>query len=291
MTTFGDLVHQVSSLLHSYTGVIEQATWLTAGCAAGDLSLAVNSSDAISNGISEIDDELVYVTSSDSNVLTIAPFGRGYRGTTAASHSSNARVTFAPMFPRAEVKRALNQCLSAVYPQLYQIKTATLTFSGNVRTYSVPADVDRVLRVTYQATGPSNYWPAIIGWEFEPTSSEATGKAITFLEPPQQGRTVRVVYQANFTQFAADTDTLASVGFPESAVDVLLYGASAKLIRYLDAARLQIASVENNSRAQVVQAGDAGKIANQMYAMYQQRINEERKKLLDLTPPTINFQR
>ena len=36
---------------------------------------------------------------------------------------------------------------------------------------------------------------------------------------------------------------------------------------------------------------EAGRVANQLYAMYQQRLTEERRRLLELTPPSINFTR
>jgi hypothetical protein len=61
------------------------------------------------------------------------------------------------------------------------------------------------------------------------------------------------------------------------------------MVRFLDPARLQIGAVENVSRSAVVQAGDAAKIATQLYAMYQQRLVEERTRLLELDPPSINF--
>lgn len=293
MTTFGDLTMQVKSLLHSFTGVHEPVTWLTAGCTDAATTLTVEDSDAISIGVSEVGEELIYVSASESatNTLTLAPFGRGYRGTTAAAHAINDMVMFNPIFPTVEIKRAINQTLAAVYPQLYQVKETSFTFAGSQSTYELPADCDGVVSVRWEAVGASGYWPLLSGWEFHPHSEEATGKAITVHDVPAQGQTVKVMYRANFTQFAADADTFAGIGFPESAIDVLLYGAAAKLIRFLDVARLQTHSVENISRSQLVGSGDPAKIANQFYAMHAQRLIEERKKLLELEPPQMHFTR
>lgn len=291
MTSFSELTAQIHSLLHSATGVQEQMTWLTTGCTSSDTTLAVQSSDVISQGASEIGDELIYVSVAAANSLTLAPFGRGFRGSTPAAHAVNDAVIFNPYFPRAEIKRAINEVLQQVYPTLYQIKSTTFTFGGSVLTYELPADCERVVKVIWDTIGPSNYWETSYGWRFEPDSQEATGKAITLLDAPLNGQTVKVVYQAKFSALSADADTLESAGFPVSAIDVIQYGVAAKLVRYLDLARLQIGAVENASRAQVVAVADAGKIANQMYAMYQQRLTEERKRLLDLNPPQMYFQR
>lgn len=291
MTTFSDLTNRIHAMLHSSTGVQEQMTWLTSGCTSSATSLSVDDSSKISRGISEIGDELVYVSSASSNTLTLAPFGRGYRDSTAATHSANDAVIFNPTFPRAEIKRAINEALRQVYPSLYQLKTTTFTFGGSVLTYELPADTEAVHKVIWQMIGPSGYWETSYGWRFEPDSEEATGKALTLVDLPQNGQTVKVVYQAKFSDLSADADTLASIGFPDSAEDVLYYAVAAKLIRFMDVSRLQLDNVENQSRAQVVSAGDAGKIANQMYAMYQQRLAEERGRLLRLNPPQLYYTR
>lgn len=291
MTTFGDLVQQAKSLLRSFTGIQEQVTWLTSSCTDSDLTLSVNSSDVVSIGVSEIEEELVFVHVSANNTLSIAPFGRGYNGSTAAAHVANTPVVFDPVFPVVDVKRALNQVLQATYPFLYQIKTTTFTFTGTQATYELPADCKKVLRVNYEAIGPSNAWPAVPRWEFDPRFNKGTGKAITLASAPLAGRTVQVVYQAGFPALKSNADTLASIGFPESAVDVLLYGATAQLVRYVDLSRLQTSHVENISRSELVGTNDAGRIANQLYAIYQVRLEEERKKLLADDEPQMHFTR
>ena len=61
------------------------------------------------------------------------------------------------------------------------------------------------------------------------------------------------------------------------------------MIRFLEPARLQLGSVENISRAQLIQAGDAGRTATQLFALYQQRVAEERRRLLEQYPARPNF--
>ena len=291
MTTLLDLTNRVHSLLHSSTGVQESMTWLTAPATSSALTLSVDDSSAISKGISEVGDELVYVSTTAADSLVLAPFGRGFRGSTAAAQAVNTPVTFNPTFPRVEIKRAINEALKQTYPSLWQIKSTTFTFSGAQLTYELPADCDMVTKVLWQTVGPSQYWETSYGWRFEQDSEETTGKALTLLDMPLQGQTVKVVYQAGFTPLASDSDTLEAAGFPSSAEDVLLYAVAAKLIRFMDVSRMQLDNVENLSRAQVVSPGDAGKVANQMFAMYQQRLTEERSRLLSLNPPQLYFTR
>lgn len=72
---------------------------------------------------------------------------RGLYGTGAATHAQGAVVRNAPRFPRASIKRALNDTLLAVYPDLFAVKTTTITAERAVMTYSLPSDVEEVLDV------------------------------------------------------------------------------------------------------------------------------------------------
>lgn len=293
MTTLNDLIASIHTSLHGYTGTQEQVTWLTSACDDDDTTLSVASSDTVMRGIAEIEDELIYVNSSDSGSLELAPFGRGYRGSTAAAHDENIAVTFDPVFPRAEIRRAIDQCVEGLYPILYQIKTTTITATAIALGYELPADCDGVLAVSAQAPDSIDYDEPISRWRFEPYASDtfATGKALNVFDFVRADAEIKVTYKAKFTAFSAGSDTLASRGLSESYADLILYCVTARMIRFLDPARLQLTAVENISRAQVVQAGDAGKIANQLYTMYQQRLAEERVRLLEINPPSINFTR
>lgn len=295
MSTYLDLVNSVTSALHSYTGIQESCTWLSAQCGTTDLSLQVNSSDAILRGITEVEDELLYVVSGDSGSLQVAPFGRGYRGSVAASHAVNTQVTFDPVWPRVEIKKALASQIDSLYPNLYQIKTVDLTYSATAIGYVLPDDCDRVLNVTYKVPGDyQNWYEPLYDFVLDPhnPASSGTGRVLNLFDVGQPGSTIHVVYQAAFgTPPATGDATLSSLGIPEGYIDLITYGVAQRMMRFLDPSRVQVAAVENATRSQFVQAGDAGKIANQLYAMYQQRVAEERRRLLGITPPSSNFQR
>lgn len=289
MTTLTELVETISSALHSFTGVQEQVTYLTGAAASGDLTLSVAPTDAPARGIVEVDNELIYVLSTDATgaTMTIPPFGRGFRGTTAAAHVINSMVAFDPAFPKAEIIKAVNQIVEGLSPNLFQIKTTDLTYVSTEIGHQLPADCERVLEVKAKhPNDPENLWQPIPRWTFDTTSPLATGNTLNLYHPILAGVDIRVTYQAKFLPVAT---TLADAGVPESYADLLLYGVAARMMRFLDPARVQLHSVENQSRAQAVQAGDAGRSANQMFAMFQTRVAEERRKLLELTPAQSNY--
>lgn len=290
MTTYVELVNEIHDLLHSYCGSQEQVTYLTSGIDSDDLTLPVADASAFSQGLVEIGDELLQTsTATNSTEITVFPFGRGARGTTAAAHSANVMVTFNPLFPRSSIKREVSRCVEQLFPQLYAVDSTTFTFDGAQTTYDLPAGVEQVLKVTWETVGPSLYWQTVGAWEFAQDSE--TGPTLTFHEYVYPGRTVRVEYTKKPAGFSSDSDTFAVAGLQESWRNLIVYCVTSKLIRFLEPARLQTGTVENLSRASVVAAGDAGKIANQLYAMYQQELAYERRKLLDLNPPSIHFTR
>jgi len=292
VTTYADLVNSVHSSLHSYCNQQEDVTWLSSAVSdTTSTTFSINSSDGVHRGIAEIEDELVYVYTSDSGGLQLIPLGRGYRGSTAATHAINSTVTFDPAFPRHEIKKAIQQAVDGLYPTLYQIKKTTFTYVTAQSGYDLPADCDSILEVKWKVPSPLNDWQRLFQWSFDTNSQDSNGNKLSFYDMVLPGATVQVVYRATFGDLAADGDTLTSVGLLDSYSDLLVYAVTSRMLRFLEPARIQTRSVENVSRSQVVQAGDAAKIANQLYAMYQQRLAEERSRLLELSPPQMNFQR
>ena len=284
MTTRSELITSISSALHSYSGVHEQVTSLSGAVSSSALTIPCTSSDGAKRGIAEIDDELVYIDSVSDNDLLLPAFGRGYRNTTAAAHDAGDMVTFDPALPRGEIGRAVDQVVKALFPALFQVKETTLVSQAIDRSYALPSDLENILRVeTKWDQDPADYWHPIVNYEVEKTT---TTPVLNLYEGALPGWDVRVVYSAKFGSLTTD---FATAGIPESFEDLIVYGVTSRMIRFLEPARLQLGSVENVSRANLIQAGDAGRTATQLFAHYTQRVAEERRRLLEQFPARPNF--
>ena len=289
-----DLITEVRNLLRSYVGQHENSTYLTGSVTANGLSLSVNDGSVVNVGVLEVDDELIYVEAGSGGTLVVPPYGRGYNGSVAAAHNSGAQVLVNPFVPRMDIARAINEAAEAVYPALYQVKNFEFAYNPSQGAYDLASDVDRVLEVSWQTSGPTKIWEPVRHWRLETranTTAFPSGRALEVNDYIQSGRTVRVVYAAPFGALSGST-TLQQAGFQESHRDVLTLGAAWRLVQWLEAGRLQLTSAENEaaSRTRTPQAASA--LARQLLALYQQRLDQERRKLLSTTPaPTIRYTR
>ena len=295
MTTYNDMVEEVLINLEGFTLRQDRTTYLTAGIDDNDLSIALASGDNIGKGVLEIDEELIHIDSVDRSdrSAVISPFGRGYRGTTAAAHSADAKVTFAPSFPKISVKRAINDTIRAVYPSVYGVASTTFSFNPSVTTYSLPAEAQTVLAVSYDTIGPSNEWLPIRRWRHDPTSNigeYATGNAISIYEPIVPGRTVNVVYAKTPTPLSNANDVFTTVtGLEERSRDLIVYGAAYRMASFLDPGRLNFTSPEADQNDQTRPFGSGTNTARYLLALYQQRLQEETNRLHDKYPVRVHY--
>jgi hypothetical protein len=294
MTTLGDVVTDIRLKLRSYTGQHERSTYLINPITSSETTLGVADGTVVDQGLIEIDDELIYVESSDAGAANIPPYGRGYMGTTAVAHDADTQVIVDPAFPKKGITDAVNNTLAALYPKLYAVATTELTYAAGVTSYELPAAAERVISASWQVSGSSGYWQPLKRWRVEldaDTSVFASGKAIHIGDGITSGRTIQVVYAKQFGTFADSSTTFASVGLLESMKDVLVYGACVELLQFLEASRQNMDSVQNQERAQYVPVGSASALARQLLGLYERRVDEERVKLRQLHPMSIRFTR
>ena len=295
MTTFNDLTEEILINLEGFTMRQDRTTYLTAAIDNNDLSLALASGDNIGKGILEIDDELLHIDSVDRSdrSAVISPFGRGYRGTTAASHAINTKVTFAPSFPRISVKRAINDTLRAIYPNVYGVASHTFTFNASQNTYQLPVAAETVLAVSWDTIGPSGEWLPIRRWRHDPmaaTADFANGNSITINESIVPGRTVQVVYSKTPTPLSADADVFTTTtGLEETSRDLIVYGASYRMASFLDPGRLTFTSPEADANDQTRPFGSGTSTARYLLALYQQRLQEETNRLNGKYPVRVHY--
>lgn len=297
MATYGQLVDDTLMYLYGFTTAQDQATYLTANMSSNTLTLSVDDATALSRGLVEIDDELLWLdkVNTTATTATVPPYGRGYRGTTAASHTSGTRVTSAPIFPRSLTKKAVNEAVQAIFPMVSAIGDTTFTFNPAITTYALPAGAQSVLSVVWQSIGPSREWIPVRRWRLDsaaPTSAFATGSSISLYDAIVPGRTIKVVYMKPPTSMVNESDVFTTVtGLPESCADVVRLGASMRMIPFLDSPHLSGFSAEADFSANMRPATAASQLTRFLMQQYQIRLQEEANRQDALYPVRAHYTR
>ena len=298
MPTFAQLVDEVRSNLAGYTLRQDRITNLAnvGGINTSDLAIKIGNSENLAKGIIEIDDELIWINSFDKANLTlnaIQGFGRGYGGTTPAPHSQNAMVTMTPTFPRVNVKKAINDTINSFYPKLFGVASTTFTFNAAQVAYPLPAEARDVLYISWQTVGPSKEWLPVNRWRFDRMANEAafnTNKTVNIYEKIMPGRTVQVYYSIIPNDLTNNTDDFATVtGLPETSRDVVVFGASYRLLSYLDTGRINLSSAEADINDNKLPSTAGASASKYVFALYQQRLMEESTKLQDRFPIRVHY--
>jgi len=296
MATLDSMVQEVRSSLAGYTLRQDRITYLDSAINTTDLAIQVGSADNLAKGIIEIDDELIWIDNfvKANNTLNAAPgFGRGYQNTSPAPHSQYSQVVLSPTFPRTMIKQAINDTINSVYPKLWAIYSTTFTFNASQTTYALPDDCQNVIYMSWQTTGSSREWLPINRWRQDLMANTATfnsQKTVNIYENIQPGRTVQVWYAANPSTMDANTDDFADVtGLPDSCRDVITLGAAYRLLSYVDPGRINLTSAEADLADSKVPGSAGANSSRYIYALYNQRLNDESLKLSDKFPIRLHY--
>lgn len=304
-STLSNLIDEVLINLSGYTYQQERSTYLTQAVttltspSSSPTILSVGSTDNIGKGVLEIDEELIWVDSFDrvANTATIAPYGRGYLGTTATTHAVDAKVTVSPIFPRYSVKKAINDTIRAMGTQLFAIKNTTFTYNAAVNTYGFEdLNIDRILRMDWQNVGPSEEWIPLRRWDFDSQPDSSTwgsgGQTVTIGDYVTAGRTVKVTYITQPEVLANSSDVYETVtGLPSSSKDVTVLGASYRLLSFLDPARAGQISPQADETDGKRPYGASASATKQLYALYTTRLREEIMAQQGQYPPRVHYSR
>ena len=300
MPTLNELVDEVKANLQGYALRQDRINYVAnpSGLTTTSTEIIVGSQNNLAKGIIEVDDELMWIDSFDkaNNTLNVIPgFGRGYQGTTASPHAQYAPVTLSPTFPRSSIKKAINDTINSFYPKLWIINSYTFTFNASQVTYPLPDDAEGVLFISWQTTGSSQEWLPVNRWRLDGMANAATfntNNTINIYENVQPGRTIQVWYTATPNTLDANTDDFSDVsGLPDSCSDVVVLGAAYKLLSYLDAGRINLSSAEADLNDSKLPSTAGAAASRYIFALYQQRLNEEALKLADKYPIRIHYTR
>jgi hypothetical protein len=299
------MIDEVAVNLSGYTFQQDRATYLThavtttTSSSASPLVLQLGSTDSVGKGTIEIGEELMWVDSFDrvANTATVAPFGRGYLGTTASTHALDTKVTISPTFPRFNIKRAINDTIRALGANIFAVKTTTFTFNSAVSTYAFnDLNIKSIISVTWQSIGPSKEWIPLRRWDFDSLASTAAfganAQTITLGEAPVSGRTVKVIYATDPSPFTTNSEEYTTVtGLPESTRDVVILGAAYRLLSFLDPARASQVSPQADETDSKRPYGASQTATKQLYALYIQRLDEETKAHQQNYPVKVHYSR
>jgi len=156
--TLKEIIDEVLINLSGYTYQQDRSTYLTTAVttttspSTSPTILSLASTDNVGKGIIEVGEELMWVDSFDriANKATIAPYGRGYLGTTASTAAVDTKVTISPIFPRYVVKKAVNDTLQAIGSQLLAVKRTSFVYNAAVTTYELTGlNIENILTMTW----------------------------------------------------------------------------------------------------------------------------------------------
>lgn len=297
MSTFSEMVDDVLAEVSSYVKNQESITVLLQQIDSDDETFSVDDASAISKGLVEIGDELVYVKSVNqtAGTGTVLPGARGWRGTTAATHAVNTIIRNNPTFPRDQVKRAINDTLRGI--DLMALASYDFEFDGVTYAYPMPTDFENATGVTWNAPDTTDVWPVIrrfrVDRNFRVDGAPNTVRAALVLnEFPMPGRTVRVQYTKFPSAMAAGSDDfVTTTGLPASCEDVIRLGAMWRIVSTVDPGKVTAVTPSADLIDSPVSAGQSTTVARYLYQLFTVRLAEEKAKQQDNYLSIIQYAR
>ena len=237
----------------------------------------------------EIDSELFYIweSSVSSKTLTVE---RGWNGTTATSHATNALITANPRFPRAQILEAINDeisDLSSPVNGLYQMKIVDTDYDGSDVMINLPVFGGIIDLYDVRLRYTSDDYPLIRKVQLIrdlPTSDFPSGFAIKFNQRSRSGD-LRVTFKAPFQPVTTEADNLQTVaGISTSMEDILALGAQIRLMSPREIRRNFIDSQGDTRRSDEVPPGAIGNSITNLLRLRRDRITAEAMKLAKQYP-------
>lgn len=296
MTTFSDLQFEVLLQLEGFANDQAVIAKVQTGITSGDTTIVASGASfsdgsGLSPGVWEIEEELVYVPDYNRSTATASNVVRGWRGTTAASHSAGATIRNAPRYPMIQVKRAINDTVQALFPRVPAIKNYDFTLEMTRTRYQLPADARGVLAVSMKDIYSEYAWVPIRRWMFDPQPGDDLEgfKAINIPEP-LRAATVRVLYTAEGTPMSGASDNFETVtGLPSFAREAVVWGAMWRLYSMVELGRGAFTSADQTMMNRNSDYGKATDIAKYLLAMHQQAVADAESKVQDMYPAQKHY--
>ena len=104
------------------------------------------------------------------------------------------------------------------------------------------------------------------------------------------GRTIQVVYSTDPVPFTSNSEEFTTkTGLPESCKDLVILGATYRLLSNLDPARASMVSPQADETDSKRPYGSSQSLTRQVYALFTQRLAEEIKNQQDKYPIRVHY--
>ena len=217
-------------------------------------------------------------------------------GTDAEPHTAGTRVIIAPLYPRRFLKDTINQTIKQIGASLYGVEQLeTVTYTDGEFKYELPAYTRDVLNV--KVTDPN--WVDDVtflrDWAFDknaPLSVSSTGKSVYLYDNwVGTGINLTITISRDPAPLVDDDDDFSATFLPESASDLPVLGAAARLLSTSDSYDLQTRSVESSTINMATRGSTPAQDQSKyLQALFMQRMEEERLRLLNTTNNRARYQ-
>jgi hypothetical protein len=299
MRNFGEMTEEVLAHLRSFVRDQEMSTHLTSDMTFNALAVPVDNAAVVSRGRIQIDDELIWVDSADrgNSTAVIPPYGRGMDGTQKAQHLAGTRVVVQPLYPRKLVKDKMNGAIASIGQKLYGVERLTMAALTTSFIYPLPIYTRDVLSVQVSDTRAGiagNEVSFLREWTFDrraPLDVSASGKALYVTKWIDALQELTVTISRDPATLYFDSQLFTESLLPESAWDIVVMRAASGLLATADSYSLAGRSVEANTLDAKVQAGAAVAQSKYLFQLSEQRLAEERLRLLNSTSQRAHYSR
>jgi hypothetical protein len=298
-TTFGEMVDETLGYLRSFVRDQELSTHLTSVVPHNAFRIEVADGTVVSRGRVEIGEELIWIDKVDKStgIAEIPPYGRGMDGTNPAQHEPGTRVVNSPLYPRKMVKDTLNQAIRQIGATLYGVETVEVTAKSNDFKYEMPQETREILSVTMSdTTGYASDVVHLRDYTFDKQAplldGISTGKAL-YLYDGWIGYPARlkITFSRDPLPLYQPFQFFSETRLPDSASDLPVLAAAARLLAASDTYDIQTRSVEANTLDSKVSSTAAQQQSKYLQALYMQRLEEEKLRLLNTYSNRTHYQR
>jgi len=242
-----------------------------------------------SGSILEIGQELMMVEDINTVSRTIT-VERARLNSTIETHATGADIILKPRYPRMNVANAIGDQIIGLYPALYAVKTTTLT-TTSTQYVEAPADCKRILkaRLNSSTSSVTNYSDIALELltDFTPSSTNA---AVQFPTGPTSGKSVYVVYAAQFTRPTAEANDLNTVsGLEEFHEQIVMVGAVAQMLSELDVDTTTQNFITESLEIRGVPLGSGERIRNALLRYYGVLLDRARREQRTRFPAGVDL--